>query len=162
MIAPKRKSKTSPASIDTPRFPNSKKVFVSDKSEDIRVPMREILQSKSPEEFGEELNEPIYVYDTSGPFSDDYSDIDIEMGLSPIRNNWIDSRNDTETIESTTKQITSDPDSSSRGAKLKPGEPRMVKTLPKCTTPARESLLLKWSLLPFAKIKTSRKSKIIG
>ena len=37
---------------------------------DIRVPMREISQSDTPASMGAEQNPPIYVYDTSGPYTD--------------------------------------------------------------------------------------------
>ena len=51
-------------------LPNSRKVYVSGSRPDIRVPMREISQADTPDSFGGEKNPPVYVYDTSGPYSD--------------------------------------------------------------------------------------------
>ncbi len=51
-------------------LPNSRKVYVEGSRPDIRVPMREITQSDTPASFGAEKNPPIYVYDTSGPYTD--------------------------------------------------------------------------------------------
>ena len=51
-------------------LPNSRKVYVAGSRPDIRVPMREISQSDTPASFGAEKNPPIYVYDTSGPYTD--------------------------------------------------------------------------------------------
>ena len=47
---------------------------------DIRVPMREISRSDTPASMGAELNPPIYVYDTSGPYTDPEIKIDIRAG----------------------------------------------------------------------------------
>ena len=47
---------------------------------DIRVPMREISQSDTPASFGAEKNPPIFVYDTSGPYTDPAAKIDIRRG----------------------------------------------------------------------------------
>ena len=49
---------------------------------DIRVPMREITQSDTPAEMGAEKNPPIFVYDTSGPYTDPAVKIDIRSGLA--------------------------------------------------------------------------------
>ena len=50
-------------------LPNSKKVFVSGKLHpDLRVPFREISLAPTKTMSGEiEVNEPVRVYDTSGP-----------------------------------------------------------------------------------------------
>ena len=45
---------------------------------------------------GAEKNPPIYVYDTSGPYTDPAAHIDIRSGLAPVREKWITERNDTE------------------------------------------------------------------
>ena len=50
-------------------FPNSRKVYVQGSRPDIRVPMREITLSDTSILFGNEKNPPIYVYDTSGPYT---------------------------------------------------------------------------------------------
>ena len=58
-------------------LPNSRKVYVAGSRPDIRVPMREISQSDTPASFGGETNPPVYVYDTSGPYTDPEARIDI-------------------------------------------------------------------------------------
>jgi phosphomethylpyrimidine synthase len=77
-------------------LPNSRKVYVEGPRRDIKVPMREISQSDTPAEMGAEKNPPIYVYDTSGPYTDPAAHIDIRSGLAPVREKWITERNDTE------------------------------------------------------------------
>ncbi len=78
-------------------LPNSRKVYVTGSQPDIRVPMREITQADTPTGFGGEKNPPIYVYDTSGPYTDPEASIDIRSGLPALRQGWIESRGDTET-----------------------------------------------------------------
>ncbi len=79
-------------------LPNSRKVYVAGSRPDIRVPMREISQSDTPADMGAEKNPPIYVYDTSGPYTDPAVKIDIRSGLAPLREKWIAERNDTELL----------------------------------------------------------------
>ncbi len=79
-------------------FPNSRKIYVEGSRPDIQVPMREITQTDTPTAFGGEQNPPIYVYDTSGIYSDPAAKIDVRSGLPAIRAKWIDERNDTETL----------------------------------------------------------------
>ncbi|MFJ8256469.1 phosphomethylpyrimidine synthase ThiC [Peribacillus asahii] len=77
-------------------FPASKKVFVEGSTPSIRVPFREIEQSPTVTARGEEVNQPIRVYDTSGPYTDPQVKIDIEKGLPSVRSEWIRNREDTE------------------------------------------------------------------
>jgi len=79
-------------------MPNSRKVYVEGSRSDLLVPMREIVQSDTPASFGAEKNEPIFVYDTSGPYTDPGVKIDIRAGLAPVRANWIGERADTEEL----------------------------------------------------------------
>ncbi|MEO6022267.1 MAG: phosphomethylpyrimidine synthase ThiC [Burkholderiales bacterium] len=79
-------------------LPQSRKVYVEGSRTDIRVPMREILQSDTPASFGVEKNPPIFVYDTSGPYTDSAVNIDIRAGLQPLRQNWIEQRGDTDRL----------------------------------------------------------------
>jgi phosphomethylpyrimidine synthase len=79
-------------------LPNSRKVYVTGSRPDIRVPMRKISQSDTPASMGFEPNPPIYVYDTSGPYTDPEARIDIRSGLPPLRADWIAARADTETL----------------------------------------------------------------
>lgn len=76
--------------------PGSKKVYVTGSRTDIRVPMREIELSPTTGVYGEEENEPVRVYDTSGPYTDEDYTVDITEGLSPIRRSWIQERGDVE------------------------------------------------------------------
>ena len=85
-------------------LPNSRKIYVEGSRLDIRVPMREISQSDTPASFGAEKNPPIYVYDTSGIYTDPNAKIDIRSGLPALRANWIAERNDTEELPGPTSQ----------------------------------------------------------
>jgi phosphomethylpyrimidine synthase len=80
-------------------LPNSRKVYIEGSRADIRVPMREISQSDTPVSMGHESNPPIFVYDTSGPYTDPSVKIDIRSGLHPLRQKWIEERNDTEIMD---------------------------------------------------------------
>jgi phosphomethylpyrimidine synthase len=79
-------------------LPNSRKVYVEGSRPDIRVPMREITQSETPASFGAEKNPPVYVYDTSGPYTDPQAGIDIRRGLPALRAKWIAERGDTQAL----------------------------------------------------------------
>src|SRR5476649_1430065 len=80
-------------------LPNSRKVYVEGSRPDIRVPMREISQADTPASFGFEANPPVYVYDTSGPYTDPDAVIDIRAGLAATpRLPWILERGDTEEL----------------------------------------------------------------
>ncbi len=79
-------------------LPCSRKVYFEGSRADIRVPMREISQSDTPAAFGAEANPPVYVYDTSGPYTDPRARIDIRAGLPALRAAWIDERADTELL----------------------------------------------------------------
>jgi len=79
-------------------FPNSEKVYIAGSRPDIRVPFRKISQEDTPSQMGAEKNPPLYVYDTSGPYTDPCAAIDIRAGLTPIRAAWINERNDTELL----------------------------------------------------------------
>ena len=80
-------------------FPKSRKVFVQGSRADIRVPMREITLDDTPTDMGGEKNDPLYVYDTSGPYTDPEASIDVRKGLEPVRAAWIAEREDTQQLE---------------------------------------------------------------
>ena len=86
-------------------FPNSEKVYIAGSRPDIQVPFRKITQDDTPSMMGAEKNPPIYVYDTSGPYTDPKVKIDIRAGLAPIRAKWIDERNDTELLSGPTSSF---------------------------------------------------------
>jgi phosphomethylpyrimidine synthase len=79
-------------------LPNSRKIYVTGSRADMQVPMREVSQSDTPASFGAEKNPPVYVYDTSGPYTDPNAKIDIRSGLAPLRGQWISERDDTEEL----------------------------------------------------------------
>ena len=51
-----------------------------------------------------EPNAPVYIYDTSGPFSDPNIEIDLKKGLPRIRQQWIIDREDTEQLSEVTSE----------------------------------------------------------
>ena len=79
-------------------FPRSQKVYVQGSRPDIRVPMREISLDVTPTAFGGEINAPVTVYDTSGPYTDPNVTIDVRKGLADVRSAWIGDRGDTEKL----------------------------------------------------------------
>jgi phosphomethylpyrimidine synthase len=83
-------------------LPNSRKIHVAGSRPDIRVPMREIAQSDTPASMGAEVNPPIVVYDTSGPYTDPAAAIDIRRGLPALRAPWIEERGDTIALDGLT------------------------------------------------------------
>jgi len=80
---------------------NSRKVYVEGGLHpNIRVPFREINLARTKTMSGEiEVNEPVRVYDTSGPWGDPEFHGDVEQGLPPLRAKWIRERGDVEEIE---------------------------------------------------------------
>jgi phosphomethylpyrimidine synthase len=89
------------ATVDTAAvkpLPNSRKVYIQGSRPDIRVPMRQITQADTAAMFGSEANPAIFVYDTSGPYTDPAASIDIRSGLQSVRGAWIGERNDTEEL----------------------------------------------------------------
>ncbi|KZN31937.1 phosphomethylpyrimidine synthase ThiC [Pseudoalteromonas luteoviolacea S2607] len=91
-------------------FPNSKKIYVDGEQEGVRVGMREISLSDSfvggtEEEPVFEKNEPVRVYDTSGPYTDPEFTLNVREGLPKYRENWIVDRDDTELLNSVTSQF---------------------------------------------------------
>src|SRR5262245_47841655 len=79
-------------------LPNSRKIYVAGSRPDLKVPMREIVQSDTPASFGAEKNPPVYVYDPSGPYTDPQARIDIRQGLAALRASWIAERGDTQEL----------------------------------------------------------------
>jgi len=86
-------------------LPRSSKSYVTGSRGDLRVPMREISQSDTPAAFGAEPNPPIYVYDTSGPYTDPQARIDIRSGLAALRAGWIEDRGDTVLLDGPTSRF---------------------------------------------------------
>ena len=79
-------------------FTRSQKVYVQGSRPDILVPMREVSLDVTPTDFGGEVNAPVLIYDTSGPYTDPSVQIDVRKGLGDVRSAWIDDRDDTERL----------------------------------------------------------------
>jgi phosphomethylpyrimidine synthase len=86
-------------------IPGSRKIHVEGSRPDLRVPMREIAQSRTPTLFGGEDNPPVTVYDTSGPYTDPDARIDLAAGLPALRARWIEERGDTELLSALTSDF---------------------------------------------------------
>ena len=79
-------------------LPNSRKIYASGEIHPgIRVPFREITLAPTKSINGEiEINEPVRVYDTSGPWGDPDFHGDVTQGLPLLRAKWIRERGDVE------------------------------------------------------------------
>ncbi|MEO8716443.1 MAG: phosphomethylpyrimidine synthase ThiC [Acetobacteraceae bacterium] len=81
------KSPARPSTVTTGPIQGSRKIYTSpDGHPDILVPFREIALDPSARE------EAFRTYDTSGPYTDLSIPIDLEAGLVPVRQAWIDRR----------------------------------------------------------------------
>jgi len=80
-------------------FEGSRKVYEQGSRPDILVPKREIVLTNTVTQAGDIENEPIRVYDTSGPYTDAEAHIDVTKGLKRLRSKWIKEREDTESYE---------------------------------------------------------------
>ncbi len=77
-----------------------KRVYVGGSRPDLRVPFREIeLQPTRMPDGRLQANDPVRVYDTSGPWGDPDFAADVRHGLPAVRAAWIEERGDTETYE---------------------------------------------------------------
>ncbi len=95
--------------------PSGRKVYVAGTRPDVRVPMREIALAPTvvhrwqdspraappgaPGDAGAAApeaipNEPLLIYDTSGPYTDPAAAIDVRRGLPPLRRGWVLERGD--------------------------------------------------------------------
>lgn len=86
-------------------FPNSRKIYVQGSRPDILVPMREIRLTPTHTDDGVEDNAPVFVYDTSGPYTDPNVSIDVRKGLPDVRSSWIEERGDTEILSGLSSQF---------------------------------------------------------
>jgi phosphomethylpyrimidine synthase len=85
-------------------LPNSRKVYLAGQLHpDLRVPFREISLAPTKTMSGEmEVNEPVRVYDTSGPWGQADQHVDVTEGLPSLRAKWIRDRGDVEEIDGRT------------------------------------------------------------
>ena len=72
------------SALTTSPLPASKKVYVKGEQDGVAVPMREIALSSAKKENGASAASSIVVYDTSGPYTDPATKIDVQRGL-PLR-----------------------------------------------------------------------------
>jgi len=101
MITPNESSAASDPETVSDVFPGSRRIHVPGRLHpDLRVPMREIELSDTKHPDGRvEVNEPVRVYDTSGPWGDPDYEGDVEKGLHALRSDWILGRGDVEEYE---------------------------------------------------------------
>lgn len=94
--------------IDVQSYPGSEKVYLNGALHDIRVPMRKISLTPTVKIEGDEKimyqNDPVYVYDTSGPYTDPDIKIDINRGLPRTRESWTSKRDDLELLPGITSE----------------------------------------------------------
>jgi phosphomethylpyrimidine synthase len=87
------------SSLETP-LPNSKRVYSTGSQTDIRVPFREISLHVTKSFNGQvEVNDPVRVYETSGPWGDPAFNGDVRDGLPALRRQWVVARGDVEEYE---------------------------------------------------------------
>ena len=103
------------SALTTAPLPASKKVYVNGEQDGVAVPMREITLS-SAKQNGASAASSIVVYDTSGPYTDPATKIDIQRGLPALRRDWILARQDVETL----------PDVSSEYGRLRANDPALA------------------------------------
>ncbi|NAZ59704.1 phosphomethylpyrimidine synthase ThiC [Aeromonas caviae] len=91
--------------------PNSRRIFIQGSRPDIRVPLREIQLAdtfvggtKDAPQF--EPNEPVPVYDTSGPYGEEAAPIDVRRGLPRLREAWVLERADTDALDGLSSTFT--------------------------------------------------------
>jgi phosphomethylpyrimidine synthase len=82
------------------QLPNSRRVYAEGPDKTLRVPLREItLQPTRLPDGRLETNEPVRVYDTSGPWGDPSCAPRVTDGLPALRRAWILARGDVEEYE---------------------------------------------------------------
>jgi len=97
MIAKKNSIETDSTDLS---FPNSQKVYVEGQQSGVRVPFREITLHPTKTFSGVlEPNDPVRVYDTSGPWTDSAFHRDVQKGLPALRESWVIGRGDVESYE---------------------------------------------------------------
>ena len=80
--------------VTTGPIKGSKKIYSTPEAAvDVRVPLKEIALHPSAKE------EPVRVYDTSGPYTDESAKIDVEKGLPRARAAWVKERGGIEEYE---------------------------------------------------------------
>ena len=109
---PVRNAEPSARIANTEPLPASKKVYIRGER-GIRVPMREITLHPTRGMNGQvELNPPVRVYDTSGPYTDPGVAVDLRRGLPDLRRPWILERGEYDRMDPSYRPVPghSDPD----------------------------------------------------
>jgi len=101
-----------PETVTTGPIPGSRKVYLEGERDGVRVPFRRVDLAPTREGRGEEVklveNPPIFLYDTSGPYTDPDAKIDVHAGLPRLREAWIEARGDTELVEGRARKAVDD------------------------------------------------------
>jgi phosphomethylpyrimidine synthase len=85
------------------QLPNSQRIYIKGEQPGVAVPFREITQHVTKSFNGTvEVNEPVRVYDSSGPWGDPTFKGDVRDGLPALRRHWIIARGDVEEYEGRT------------------------------------------------------------
>ena len=150
------------------RILHSEKIYIPGKIHKINVGMRKIkiLDTVTRDEDGELIhkkNNPVIVYDTSGPYSDPKIPVNTQNGIPRIRESWYAGRKDLIRLE----ELTSDY-GRQRLARFFAGSyplpetspayrAKAGKTSPSCIMRNGVSSLRKWNMLPSAKTNRSRR-----
>ena len=148
-------------------YPSSEKIYVPGEINKIKVGMRKIklLDTVTLDEHGERIfkkNNPVIVYDTSGPYSDPKISIDIAKGLPRIREEWYGKRKDMVQLPELTSAYGRErlADASLDSLRF-PSDTclsglKRVRISPRCITRRSVLSLRKWSTWRFVRTSKSR------
>lgn len=88
--------------IDVHTYPGSEKVYMEGTLHPVKVAMRKVNLTPTVKIVGDKKisreNDPVYVYDTSGVYTDPAVKIDINAGIPRIREEWTAKRDDLEKL----------------------------------------------------------------
>ena len=94
--------------IDIHSYPGSEKVYMDGTIHPVKVAMRKVNLTPTVKVNGKEKvmeeNEPVFIYDTSGVYTDPNVKIDINAGIPRIREQWIAKRDDLEKLPGITSE----------------------------------------------------------
>src|ERR1700726_318550 len=118
--------------VTTGPIAGSRKIFsMPEAATDLRVPLREIPLSEGSGE------EPVRVYDPSGPYTDNDAAIDVENGLKRTRIEWVKERGGVEEYEGRPiKPVDNGNVSGKHLARNFPNTPKPLRAAPTLPSPA--------------------------
>ena len=94
--------------IDIHSYPGSEKVYMDGTIHPVKVAMRKVNLTPTVKVNGKEKvmeeNDPVFIYDTSGVYTDPNVKIDINAGIPRIREQWIAKRDDLEKLPGITSE----------------------------------------------------------